>query len=95
MKAVRLAPEQALAVWRLSRRMNCDLAEPQRRLISLALFAVGLDHSAEADLTAVAEAAVGQEGAATIFNAIAESNAESWHLAAAMTRAERDAHAGA
>ena len=86
----RLEPEQSVAVWRLSRRMGCDLAETQRRLISLALFAVGLDHSAEADLTAVAEAAVGQEGAATIFNAIAESNADSWHLAASVTRIERN-----
>ena len=88
---MRLAPEQRLAVRRLSRRMGCDTSETVRRLVSVALYAVGMDHSAEGDVIALAVAAVGEEDSATIFNGIAEANADAWGPAADRTRAERDA----
>ncbi len=91
MKLADLAPEQRLAVQTLSRRMGCDTTETLRRLVSVGLFAVGMDHSAESDLEAVATAAVGAGEYATVFNAIVDANAEAWRPASEVTRAERDA----
>ena len=88
---MRLGPGQRLAVRTLARRMGCDSREAERRLISVALFALGMDYSAESDLTALAVAAGGEEDYAVPFNFIVDSNAESWSPASDLTRAEGDA----
>ena len=76
---------------KLARRMGCDTREAQRRLLSIALFLLGMDHSAETDLMGLAKAAVGEEDAGTVFNYCVNSNAEAWPPAAELTRLERDA----
>jgi len=92
---MKLAPEQTLAVRTFARRMGITQDETLRRLVTLALFAVGADHSPDAGVMAVVEAAVGKDDSATVFDFIADANAESWAPAAAVTRTERAAHVGA
>ena len=88
---MKLAPEQCLAIWRLSRRMNCDTAGTHRRLVSVALYALGMDPAAETDARTLTLAAVGPEEHGKSFDAVAEAAAESWGGAADWSRAERDA----
>ncbi len=88
---MKLAPEQRLAVWRLSRRMGCNTAETHRRLVSVALYALGMDPAAQGDLDLLSAASATEACAEKVYAAVVDCWCETSPHAHDRLEVERDA----